>query len=197
MIVAKLPERGGGAGRVRVNVKIKSYTTKRAWIEELPALAPGAAALEDKQPDLATEEINRVLSDTIRAQKLIVLTGLGTSLCVKNAAAKAKAPTMGDLWNAVQDQYGMAGVAGRPTWAEVLEIARQPAGNTNIEELLSRCKTAEGFERGDKRTKIQRFIADAERIIRTKSIFSIRARPCPCTKAFCASSAGDRPGASV
>lgn len=153
------------------NVKVKSYTTKRTWIEQLPAPAPGGAAVEDKQPDFATEEINRVLSDTIRAQKLIVLTGLGTSLCVKDAAAKAKAPTMSDLWNAVRDEYGGAGVAKRPTWAEVLEIARQPEGNTNIEELLSRCKTAEGFEQGENQTKIQRFIADAERIIRTKVDF--------------------------
>lgn len=152
-------------------MKVKSYTTKRAWIEQLAAPAPGAAVAAEKQPDPATEEINRVLSDVIRAQKLIVLTGLGTSLCVKDAAGAAKAPTMGDLWTAVQGEYAKAGDAGRPTWAEVLEIARQPAGNTNIEELLSRCKTAEGFEPGDKQAKIQRFIADAERIIRTKVDF--------------------------
>ncbi|EHK80063.1 hypothetical protein SM0020_01140 [Sinorhizobium meliloti CCNWSX0020] len=78
---------------------------------------------------------------------------------------------MSDLWNAVRDEYGGAGVAKRPTWAEVLEIARQPEGNTNIEELLSRCKTAEGFEQGENQTKIQRFIADAECIIRTKVDF--------------------------
>ncbi len=152
-------------------VKVKSYTTRRAWIEQLPTPAPGVAAGDEKQPDLATEEINRVLSDIVRAQKLIVLTGLGTSLCVRNAAGTAKAPTMGDLWNAVHSEYTNDGDAKRPTWAEVLEIARQPVGNTNIEELLSRCKTAEGFEQGDKQTKIQRFIADAERIIRTKVDF--------------------------
>lgn len=164
-------------------MKVKSYTTKRAWIEQLAAPAPGAPVVAEKQPDSATEEINRVLSDVIRAQKLIVLTGLGTSLCVKDAAGAAKAPTMGDLWTAVQGEYAKAD-AGRPTWAEVLEIARQPAGNTNIEELLSRCKTAEGFESGDKQVKIQRFIADAERIIRTKVDFIAATETLPLHEVF-------------
>lgn len=152
-------------------MKIKSYTTKRAWVDQLSASTSEADAADEKQPDLATEEINRILSDIIRTQKLIVLTGLGTSLCVKDATGAAKAPTMGDLWNAVRGEYTNNGDANQPTWAEVLDIARQPAENTNIEELLSRCKTAEGFEQGDKQTKIQRFIGDAERIIRTKVDF--------------------------
>lgn len=165
-------------------MKVKTYTTKRSWIEQLPAPAPEAAAAGHNQVDPATEEINRVLSDVIRAQKLIVLTGLGTSLCVKDDAAAAKAPTMGDLWNAVLGEYAALGDADRPTWAEVLDIARQPAGNTNIEELLSRCKTAEGFEQGDKQTKIQRFIADAERIIRTKVDFLDSSETLPLHESF-------------
>ncbi len=155
-------------------MKIKNYTNNRAWLEQLPPAPPqmeGVAAVERKQPDIALEEINRVLSDIVRTQKLIVLTGLGTSLCVKNGAGCNKAPTMPDLWNAVKGEYGQPGDAARPTWVEVLEIARQPAENVNIEELLSRCKSAEGFENGDKQAKIQRFIADAERVIRTKVDF--------------------------
>ena len=165
-------------------MKVKSYTTNRAWSEQAPAPAPEAAAADDKQPDFATEEINRVLSDIIRAQKLIVLTGLGTSLCVRTAAGDAKAPTMRDLWVAVQAEYALAGDAERPTWNEALEIARQPEGNTNIEELLSRCKTAEGFEQGEKQTKIRRFIADAERIIRTKVDFLVSSETLPLHEAL-------------
>ncbi|MGB8816808.1 MAG: SIR2 family protein [Rhizobiaceae bacterium] len=160
-------------------MKIKSYTTKRAWLDQMPPVNPQAegAEIEGKQPDIALEEINRVLSDVIRAHKLIVLTGLGTSLCVKNPAGQNKAPTMRDLWNAVKHEYEQPGDAARPTWNEVLEIARQPENNENIEELLSRCKSAEGFENGDRQTKILRFISDAERVIRTKVDFLDQSEP--------------------
>lgn len=166
-------------------MKVKSYTTRRAWMEQLPDPAPGSAVADETQPDPATEEINRVLSDIIRAQKFIVLTGLGTSLCVKDARGAAKAPTMSDLWVAVKQEYERREDEDpRPTWDEVCEIARQPEENTNIEELLSRCKTAEGFEQGDKQQKVQRFIADAERIIRTKVDFLVPSETLTLHEAF-------------
>lgn len=165
-------------------MKVKSYTTKRTWINQMAAPAHGVEVAEEQQPDPAIEEINRVLSDIVRAQKLIVLTGLGTSLCVKDAGGRAKAPTMSDLWTAVKLEYEKAGNGIQPTWDEVLRIARQPAENTNIEELLSRCKTAEGFEQGDQQSKIQRFIADAERIIRTKVDFLTQSESLPLHEVF-------------
>ncbi|MBF9044977.1 SIR2 family protein [Rhodobacterales bacterium HKCCE4037] len=77
---------------------------------------------------------------------------------------------MGVLWEAVRD-YFSAGGEDRPTWQEVIQISRQPEGNENIEELLSRAKIAESFETGSAQDKIGRFIAGAENIIRRKVDF--------------------------
>jgi hypothetical protein len=154
-------------------MRVKTYMTNQEWLEEqLEPVggAEGEAADGGDRPDPARQEIDRVLSDIIRSRNLIVLTGLGTSLCVKDADDNAKAPTMGVLWQAVQQTYAAA-QEGRPTWDEVLQIARHPEGNTDIEELLSRAKIAESFEADEAQVQIRRFITDAERIIREKVDF--------------------------
>lgn len=154
-------------------MKVKTYMTDQEWLEEEAQPAEGAqgdVAEGGDRPDPARQEIDRVLSDIVRSKNLIVLTGLGTSLCVRDGDNNVKAPTMGVLWQAVQDAYATE-VDGRPTWAEVCQIARQPEANHDVEELLSRAKIAESFEIGDAREKIRRFIADAERLIRQKVDF--------------------------
>lgn len=154
-------------------MKIKTYITDQAWLEEetqVEAQAEGEENPDGDQTDLARQEIDRVLSDIIRSKNLIVLTGLGTSLCVKDTDGKVRAPTMGALWQSVQQAYA-AKEEGRPTWDEVLGTARYSGDKKDIEELLSRAKTAESFETGDKRDKIRRFVSDAERIIRQKVDF--------------------------
>lgn len=168
-------------------MRIKSYMTNQDWLEEVPAPpaggGPDAEDGSDDRPDPARQEIDRALSDIVRSKNLIVLTGLGTSLCVKDGDNNVKAPTMGALWQAVQETYEAA-EAGRPTWAEVLQIARHPAGNQDIEELLSRAKIAESFEPGDAKQKIGRFISDAERIIREKVDFLDPSEELPSHESF-------------
>lgn len=154
-------------------MRIKTYMTNQDWLEEQLEPVDGAegeAVDGGDRPDPAGQEIDRVLSDIIRSRNLIVLTGLGTSLCVKDSDHNAKAPTMGVLWQAVQQAYAVA-QQGRPTWDRILQIARHPEGNTDIEELLSRAKIAESFEADEAQRQIQRFITDAERIIREKVDF--------------------------
>lgn len=146
-------------------MKVKSYVTNRDWLEERSDTSESESELEGERADPAADEINRVLSDIVRSKNLVVLTGLGTSLCVKEGE-NVKAPTMKALWDAVSQDYAQPGAQGRPTWDEVLAIARQPEGNTNIEELLSRCKISETIESGDNLEKIKTFIKDAEKIIR-------------------------------
>ncbi len=155
-------------------MKIKTYMTDQQWLEEEAEpdpVAVGDGVERADQPAPARQEIERVLSDIVRSKNLIVLAGLGTSLCVKDGGDNAKAPTMCALWQAVQQAYAAA-EEGRPTWNEVCQIARHPhANNKDIEELLSRAKIAESFEAGNEQGKIRRFIADAERIIREKVDF--------------------------
>jgi hypothetical protein len=124
-------------------MKVKSYITGQRWLEERPLAADGAAPPAEERSDPASDEIARVLSDVVRSTNLVVLTGLGTSLCIKEGD-NPKAPTMAALWTAVHRVYAQP-VQGRASWDEILAIARQPAGNENIEELLSRSKTAESF----------------------------------------------------
>ncbi len=167
-------------------MKIKTYMTGQEWLEEEVQPADGAqgdVAEVGERPDPARQEIDRVLSDIVRSKNLIVLTGLGTSLCVRDGDDNVKAPTMSVLWQAVQDDYA-AEVDGRPTWAEVCQIAHHPEGNQDVEELLSRAKIAESFETGDAQEKIRRFVADAERLIRQKVDFLERNEQLPFHESF-------------
>jgi len=164
-------------------MKIRSYIAGQEWLEE--NVAGGGADGQDGEdrPDPARQEIDRVLSDIVRSKNLVVLTGLGTSLCVKDGE-DYKAPTMGALWDAVRGAYEPE-EEDRASWAEILEIARHPSdGDKNIEILLSRCKMAESFETGDSRDKISQFIADAERIIREKVDFLAADEQLPLHESF-------------
>ncbi|WP_375596121.1 SIR2 family protein [Algihabitans albus] len=159
--------------------------TDRQWWEEQAPSETGVVGESEggDQSDLVRREIDRVLSDVVRSKNLIVLTGLGTSLCVKDAGDNFKAPTMAALWQAVEHSYEEE-EEGRPTWAEVREIVRHPDRNKDIEELLSRAKIAEFFEIGDAQEKIHRFIADAERIIRQEVDFLEPNEPLPFHESF-------------
>ncbi|SFH82576.1 SIR2 family protein [Planctomicrobium piriforme] len=96
------------------------------------------------------------LVEFMRSQHLIVLTGLGTSLCVVDQTGNKPAPTMSDLWNAVRGAFGV-----KP-FNDILAAVRQPVGNKNIELLLSRCQTAQAFEPS---STIAAFISVAEKTI--------------------------------
>jgi hypothetical protein len=88
-------------------MKVFSSRTNGQWLTQLPppapaaaaAVAPAAPALEDP----AVSEAKRALSDVLRCTNFVVLSGLGTSLCVQPAVqGGAKAPTMRDLWQQVE-----------------------------------------------------------------------------------------------
>lgn len=146
-------------------MKVKSSVTNRVWLEQLSALPPTNNAAEAPQPDPAIDEISRLLSEIVRSKNLIVLAGLGTSMCANNA------PTMQALWGAVKDEYDHDHTQDQPSWEQLLEIVHQPPDNSDIEELLSRCKMSESFLEGTDLTTITKFINDAERTIRTKVDF--------------------------
>lgn len=126
--------------------------------------------------DKATAECKRALSDLLRCTNLIVLSGLGTSLCVQANAQGQKAPTMGDLWEAVRQKQDQAAspFSGIPNFAQLLALVRHPADKPDIEALLSKCKLAESFLEGDTRAHLSRFILLAElHIIRATSFVDV------------------------
>ena len=126
-------------------MKIRSAYTNKSWLMPLPQ---SSAQLDEKKSDrdLAKEQIHRSLAEIVRCQNLIVLSGLGTSLCLMDDSVppKRKAPRMPDLWARVKETYASG---DEKKWEEILESVRHTAGSENIEELLSACKIAENFLR--------------------------------------------------
>jgi hypothetical protein len=102
------------------------------------------------------DSLHSNLVEFLRSEHLVVLTGLGTSLCVIDRAGNKPAPTMSDLWNAVR------GAVGIESFEAILKAVRHPDGDHNIELLLSRCQTAEAFEPSQ---LIRDFIRVAEKTI--------------------------------
>lgn len=113
---------------------------------------------EPDKPDPAEQEGRRVLSDLFRCNNLVVLAGLGTSLCIKDSATgKPLAPTMWQLWTSIKESYELVS-----DWAALLKLVRHADGDINIETLLSRCKLAESFLDGDDLKTVTDFIGLAE-----------------------------------
>ncbi|NOU22973.1 MAG: SIR2 family protein, partial [Methyloglobulus sp.] len=145
-------------------MKIRSSYTDKKWLTPKPA-APSASDPEDGL-DKAREQINRVLSEVVRCQNLVILTGLGTSLCVMNdeTPPKPKAPTMLGLWNRVREKYDPN--PDEKKWGELLASVKHQPDSKNIEELLSACKVATVWFLDSDLTNLQSFIDLAEKEIR-------------------------------
>lgn len=140
----------------------KTYQDSLHWT---PIQASTAGAPEIDAAKSAKMQLERILSGLLLSENLVVLTGLGTSLCVKDASGNAIAPTMSDLWNKLS-----AATAG---FGEILTKVHHPAdasGNAvkDIEMLLSRCQIAVEL-RPD--SQISDFLAAAEKTISSSCSF--------------------------
>ncbi len=147
-------------------MKILSSSTNGAW----QASAPAA----EGKTDAAEAEARRALSDIFRCDNLVVLAGLGTSLCVKDADGKMLAPTMWELWKLVSAPY-----VTDKTWDHLLGVVRHPADDTNLENLLSRCKVAQDFLAGDDKILVTGFVQSAEADIYAGVDFVKAGQPLP------------------
>jgi NAD-dependent SIR2 family protein deacetylase len=160
-------------------VQVLSSKTNGQWLVVAPALPPVPFAAQHAVPipdDPAKAEAKRALSDVMRCSNLIVLAGLGTSLCVQPIVANGpKAPTMWDLWQQINAQQDLA-AATNPTgrsFQQLLTLVGHPAAKTDIEALMSRCRLAESFLTGPARDAVTSFVALAEaQIIRATNFVS-------------------------
>lgn len=142
-------------------MQVLSCGTQGIWKEQV--------AVVGEKPGPVEQEARRVLSDLFRCTNLVVLAGLGTSLCVKETGSeKSLAPTMGDLWASVKS---LVEQTRPPDWDAIMALVKQPADDTNLENLLSRCRLAESFLEDDKLKQVQDFISIAESDIRAKVDF--------------------------
>jgi hypothetical protein len=165
-------------------MKVLNSRTGGNWLERLappPPPPPGVNVPLGDDPALA--EAKRTLSDVLRCGNLIVLSGLGTSLCVQPAVPGGpRAPTMRDLWQLVAQQQDASAAATIPTgnaFLQVLQNVGYPPGTQDIEALLSRCRLAESFLAGDQKVEIVKFIALAEALIITATNFVVPNHPLP------------------
>lgn len=131
---------------------------------------------EADEPDKGCKnDLHTNLVEFLRSDNLVVLTGLGTSLCVVDSNGNKPAPKMSDLWKAVQ------GAVGIEAFQKVLTTVRQPTGDENIELLLSRCQTAQAFEPSN---DIAEFIRIAEKTIAHCCRFIHDTLPLPLHESF-------------
>lgn len=83
----------------------------------------------------------RAVAEVLQCDQVLVLAGLGTSLCIKDPEDDTKPlfPTMGVLWDKVSSKVEPA------AFGKVQKVVGLTGGK-NIEELLSRCQMKLGLE---------------------------------------------------
>jgi len=87
----------------------------------------------------AVRAIELALHTALNASNLLLLTGAGSSFCARNRAAGTTAPTMTNLWDAVE------AAVTPPKFQEIVGLIPNATGlNKNIEKLLTLCKLSCG-----------------------------------------------------
>lgn len=102
----------------------------------------------------AAASLERHLTAALIAERLVVLTGLGTSRCIKDVAGTPVAPTMQDLWDQAKKRSDK-------TFDKVLDrVGWSAEWPDDIELLLSRCQMAVALKPDE---EIAEFIEGTER----------------------------------
>lgn len=143
-------------------MKFKTYQYSKHWTDTQPSTGAPEAIDEAKR---AKQQLEGLLSSILLSENLLILTGLGTSLCIKDAAGNSVAPTMQDLWNSAKK--------ATKDFDDILETVRQPkdasgAWKEDIETLLSRCQMS--IELQDD-ASIRTFVTATEKMIATSCGF--------------------------
>lgn len=139
-------------------MRLLTSFTKGQWADLLPD--------DDEETSGCEEQLRHALTDFFRSQNLVVLTGLGTSLCIKNSEGEQVAPTMRTLWDAIEER------ATSEAFQEVCELVRHPKETdpdtgdeeyvADIELLLSKCLVRQEYRSS---LKVRQFIRKAEAVI--------------------------------
>jgi|SRR5690554_2373314 len=127
------------------------------------------------------DRLTKFLENAILSEDLIALTGLGTSLCLNKKGQESIAPTMWDLWKAVEKALDTEKTKNNssPSLKEVRKLVKyieDPDGNgndknANIETLLSRAQSFLSFGEDTEKQSIETFVRISESIIATKCDF--------------------------
>ncbi len=138
-------------------MKFKTFQHSLHWT---PIQASGGGPEDVEAAKAAKAQLERLLSTLLLSENLLILTGLGTSLCLTDATGKNPiAPTMKDLWDKIS--------ASTTDFDDLLKDVfqpKQPSGDwlIDVEVLLSRCQMAVELTGN---AKIAEFVKQAEKII--------------------------------
>lgn len=113
------------------------------------------------EADETNSEEMGAIEDTLKrmllCENLVILCGLGTSLCVKDGTGTQVASTMRDLWDKVKTKYG-------DDFEKIVNNVNyeKPGNDNSIELLLSQCQLHQALKPAQ---EIEAFIALAEKTI--------------------------------
>ena len=110
---------------------------------------------EDHEPDRLEAPLTSHLETLLLSDRLVVLAGLGTSLCILDEAGNRLAPTMQDLWLRVRG-------LDEERFDDVVNDVGTGVQGENIEALLSRCHASLQLHED---AELEEFVASAEREI--------------------------------
>lgn len=114
------------------------------------------------------------ITRALTADNLLVLTGLGSSMCVEDRDGRILAPTMDDLWAAASTHANFDKVLATVQYGAAAE-------EKNLENLLSRCHLVQAVTPSALLTD---FVSDAEAMIVAKCGFVGSEVPLPAHEAF-------------
>ena len=134
-------------------MRLLTAFTKGEWSDLTPD--------EDGEGDDYNDQFRRSLTEFFRSQNLVVLTGLGTSLCIKGTDGSSLAPTMGDLWDAIKERVTSK------VFYEICSLVRHSKTADDkwirdVELLLSKCHLAQEYRASE---SVSEFIQKAEAVI--------------------------------
>lgn len=138
-----------------------SASTGPGWASYVPS----DTANEDKREhaERNRKKLDQHLTEVLLSENLVILAGLGTTLCLNCSGDTHVAPQMSDLWAAAAKKVG----------AKFDELKTRvsyttPRGGDNIELLLSQCQLSQALHPA---ADIAQFIADTEALIVEKCRF--------------------------
>lgn len=141
--------------------KFLSAATGTEWVTWV--VADGSDAPARAEADNRRQKLEQLLTEVILSENLVVLSGLGTTLCLNKSTGQKIAPTMSDLWMAASQKAGDQFDSVKTKVSYVT-----PAEGDNIEALLSQCQLSEQLQPAK---DVADFITNTEAIIVEKCRF--------------------------
>lgn len=141
--------------------ELLSATTGPDWVTCSPTDGADEASREEAARN--RQKLDQLLTEILLSENMLILAGLGTTLCLNRPGDPAVAPTMSDLWSAAATKGGdqFEGLKSKVRYVT-------PSLGDNIEVLLSQCQLSQALDPSD---DVEQFIADTEAHIVEKCRF--------------------------